>query len=216
MRQLLNKELKLALHPACLMFLGLSAMILIPSYPLSIIFFYSCLGVFFVCVTGRENKDVFYTMLLPVQKRDLVKARFLLVILLQVAQVVLCVPFLFLRDLYPPVGNVVGMDANLALPGFGLLLLGVFNLLFFRGYYKDPNKVGSPFLLGCIGVFLCVCFTEALPHMVPFVRDRLDTPGLAFLPEKLLCLLAGTLLYVLLTALAYRSSARSFEALDLQ
>lgn len=215
MKNLLYKEFRLAIHPAAILFLGLSSMMLIPNYPLSVTFFYSCLGIFFICLNGRENRDILYTMLLPVEKRALVRARFAMAVILQLAQAALCVPFFFLRGLYPPEGNVVGMDANLALLGFGLMLLGVFNFLFFRRYYKNPSKVGAPFLLGSVGVFLMVGVTESLPHFVPFVRDRLDTPLFAFLPEKLLFLLAGAAVYALLTALSYRSSARSFEKLDL-
>ncbi len=215
MKQLLYKEFRLAMHPAAVLFLGLAAMMLIPNYPLSVTFFYSCLGVFFICLNGRENKDLLYTMLLPVEKRDLVKARFGMAAALQLSQVLLCVPCCFLRALYPPEGNVVGMDANLALLGFGLILLGAFNFLFFRRFYRDPTKVGIPFLLGSLGMFLLIGVTEAVPHFVPFVRDRLDTPLFQFLPEKLCFFLAGAALYALLTFLSYRSSARSFEALDL-
>lgn len=215
MKKLLYKEFRLASHPASFLFLGLAAMMCIPNYPLSVTFFYPCLGAFFICLNGRENRDIFYTMLLPVEKRNLVHARFLMVSLLQAGQIVLCVPFCFLRSLYPPTGNAVGLDANLALLGFGFALMGLFNLLFFPRHYKDPSKVGGPFLLGSVGMFLGIGITEALPHFVPLIRDRLDTALFAFLPEKLLCLLAGAALYALLTLLACRLSSRSFEKLDL-
>lgn len=215
MKRLLYKELRLALHPAAVLFLGLSSMMLIPNYPLSVTFFYSCLGVFFICLNARENRDTLYTVLLPVKKRDLVKARFGMVVLLQLALTVLCVPFFFLRSMYPPVGNVVGMDANLALLGFGLMIMGLFDFLFFCQYYKNPSKVGGPFLLGSLGVFFLVGVTEALPHFAPFVRDRLDTPLGACLPEKLLFFLVGAAVYGLLVFFAYRLSVRAFEKLDL-
>ena len=86
MKHLLLKELRLALHPTALIFLGLSAMLLIPSYPYLVVFFYTGLAVFFTCLNGRENKDVTYTLLLPVSKADVVRARFLVVMLLEAAQ----------------------------------------------------------------------------------------------------------------------------------
>ena len=140
MKQLIKKEFLLAAHPTGYLFLGLASMMLIPSYPLTVTFFYPCLGIFFVSMTARENRDIFYSVLLPVKKRDAVKARFLLCAFFQVGQILLCIPLFFLRALYPPEGNIVGLDANLALPGFGLMLMGLFNLIFFPLHYKNPNK----------------------------------------------------------------------------
>ena len=48
MKNLLLKEYRLAMHPTVLIFLALSAMLLIPSYPYYVVFFYTALGVFFV------------------------------------------------------------------------------------------------------------------------------------------------------------------------
>ena len=215
MKRLLKKEFLLAAHPTGYLFLGLAAMMLIPSYPLTVTFFYPCLGIFFVCMTARENRDIFYTVLLPVKKRDAVKARFLLCGFFQAGQIVLCIPFLFLRALYPPEGNIVGLDANLALLGFGLALMGLFNLIFFPLHYKNPVKIGVPFLLGSAALFFGIGISEALPHFVPFVRDNLDTALFLHLPEKFLCFFLGAAIYALLTALACRKSMRLLEALDL-
>ncbi len=58
MKNLLYKEFRLASHPAAFLFLGLAAMMMIPNYPLTVTFFYPCLGAFFICLNGRENRDV--------------------------------------------------------------------------------------------------------------------------------------------------------------
>ena len=44
MKHLLYKEWRLAMHPTALLFLPLSAMLLIPNYPYYVIFFYTSLG----------------------------------------------------------------------------------------------------------------------------------------------------------------------------
>ena len=46
MKNLMRKELLLAMHPASMLFLLLSAMLLIPNYPYYVICFYTCLGTF--------------------------------------------------------------------------------------------------------------------------------------------------------------------------
>lgn len=214
MKNLMRKELVLAMHPASLLFLLLSAMLLIPNYPYYVICFYSCLGAFFICLSGRENRDIEFTALLPVRKTDLVRARIFTVMLMQLAQLVLAVPFALLSSRISA-GNLVGMDANTAFFGFAFMLYGVFNLVFFRCYYHAPSKVGKAFAWGCTAFTVLMVVFEACAHIVPFVRDRLDTPDPAFLGEKLVTLAVGAALYALLSALALRRAARSFAALDL-
>ena len=148
MKNLMRKELVLAMHPASVLFLLLSAMLLIPNYPYYVICFYTCLGTFFICLTGRENRDIEFTALLPVRKTDLVRARVFTVMLMQLAQLVIAVPFAVFSSRVSA-ENLVGMDANTAFFGFALVLYGVFNLVFFRNYYRAPGKVGKAFGWGC-------------------------------------------------------------------
>ena len=97
MKELLNKELKLVLHPTNILFIPLAFMLFIPNYPYLVIMFYTCLGVFFMCQFGRENNDVFFTMMLPVEKRKTVLARIISVSLLELLEIAVCVPIAFLR-----------------------------------------------------------------------------------------------------------------------
>ena len=95
--KLLYKEFKLALHPASVLFLLLSSMMLIPNYPMYVLFFYNTLGIFFICLSGRENHDFAYSLSLPIRKRDAVRARIVFAVILQLAQCVLAVGFMFVR-----------------------------------------------------------------------------------------------------------------------
>lgn len=162
MKALLQKEFKLAMHPTAPMFLCLSAMALIPNYPYYVSFFYLTLAVFFICLSGRENQDVFYTLLLPIRKRDVVKARMIFVICLELVQVLVTVPFAVLRQHLSLSQNVVGIEANIAFFGFAFLLLGIYNLVFFSMYYKDVKKVGKAFAVASIVVFIYIMVAESL------------------------------------------------------
>lgn len=177
MKNLIYKELMLAMHPAAILFLCLSSMLMIPSYPYFIIFFYTCLGVFFICMSGRENKDIYYTMLLPAEKRGIVAARFLLVVLIELLQFAAAVPFALLRSAVYSGPNEAGMNVNPAFFGFAFLMLGLFNLVFFTKYYKNPNKVGVPFLLGCIAFSVCMLLVEASRFAVPLCGTLPERAG---------------------------------------
>ncbi len=215
MKKLLKKEFTLALHPTCWLFLGLSAMVLIPNYPYYVIFFYTGLGLFFTCLTGRENQDVLFSLLLPVSRRQVVQARMVTVMLLELATVVLTALFSLLRQALPLGENAAGMEANLALLGLSLVVLGLGHVAFFGVYYRNVQRVGVAFLWCALAEFLAIGVLEVLAHTVPLFRNRLDTPDPAFLREKLLTLILGLAVYGILTAIAYVRAVRDFEKQDL-
>lgn len=215
MGKLLRKELTLCMHPTVPIMLALSAMVFIPNYPYSVIFFYVSLSLFFTCLTGRENNDIAYSMMLPVAKGDVVKARFLFAILAQMAQLLVMIPLMLLKRVVSPEANQAGMDANIALFAVALLDYGVFNLVFFSGYYKNVKKVGISFVMATVAVFVFVTLEVVSTYAVPLVRDVLDTPDPQNMTAKLIALAVGLAVYVLLTLLTYKRSVKNFEKQDI-
>ena len=126
MLNLLRKELRLAVHPTSWLFLGLSLMLLIPSYPYYVAFFYTGLGIFITCLSARENQDISYMLLLPLPKHDVVRARFVSSVLMELLQVATAAFTLALHHFLIQTSNPVGMDANIALLGLALVELGLF------------------------------------------------------------------------------------------
>lgn len=216
MTKLLKKELALCLHPSAPVMLALSALALVPNYPLCLIYFYMALGLFFICLTGRENQDVVYTMTLPIARRDLVTARFLLAILLELVQLLLCFGFILLHRKLGNVPNAAGMDANLALLAEGFLFFGLYHLVFFPSYYRDVSKVGTSFVKGAVFTALFVTADVVCSYAVRFVRDVLDTPDPQHVGAKLVFLAASALVYLLATLGALRLSQARFEKLDIR
>lgn len=210
MIRLLKKEIKLAMHPTAPAFLLLSAMLLIPNYPYYVVFFYTSLAVFFTCLSGRENQDVLFTLLLPVKRADLVKARFLFVMLLETAQMLTAAVFAVLRNTLIPAPNAAGMDANLTLFAMALVMMGIFHIVFFPMYYRNVQHVGKAFVAGSTAVFAFIILAEAAVHAIPFVRDVLDTPDPAFMGIKGVVMGIGFFLYLALTAGAYRRAKAFF------
>ncbi|MBQ2978264.1 MAG: ABC-2 transporter permease [Clostridia bacterium] len=215
MKYLLCKEFRLVMHPVLPFFLLLSAMLLIPSYPFYVVFFYTLLGIFFSCLGGRENHDIDFTLSLPIRKRSAVSARFLFAVIVEMAQLLLAIVFMLLRNALKIGPNLAGMDANIAFLGLSLMLLGIFNASFFRRYYAAPDKVGKAFVFSSIIGFLAILLLEIGAHALPFMRNTLDTPDPQFLPEKILILLLGIFCYASLTFLSWRCSIKTFEQLDL-
>ena len=213
--KLLKKEFALSMHPTVPLMLLLAAMVLIPNYPYSVISFYSMLSIFFTCMLGRENNDVVYTVGLPVAKADAVRARILFTVLVQLAQLALVALFSLLRAKLGMQANEGGMEANAALLGAGLLLFALFNWCFFTRYYRDVRRVGVSFVIASVLTFVAIAAGEMLEHVVPFIRDRLDTLDAAYRGERLTLLAACAAVYAAATLAALKKSIRLFEKQDL-
>ena len=213
MFDLLYKELRLAAHPSLFIFMCMGALVLIPAYPYGVVFFFGCLGLFQSFMFDRETRDVFYTALLPRPKRDVVKGKLLLAVFSQMLQLALSLPFAFLRTLYLPEGNPVGMEPNAAWYGCGLMIYGIFNLVFFTRFYRTAYKAGTAFLAALVPVTLGIAAMEAVVHFPGM--GWLDGMDGASLPRQVPVLLAGVLVYAAANALAYRVSAKRFERVDL-
>lgn len=213
MKNLLYKEWKLAIHPTGYIFLLFGVMLLIPNYPYFVAFFYQTLAIFFTFMNGNTTNDIFFTALLPVRKRDVVKARLGTVIGLEVLQMLIAVPFAILRNQISPTDNLAGLDAGLALFGLVFIMFGVFNAVFLPQFYRTGYKTGTPYLLATLVMTLVIVAAELVIQLTPALKQVLDTTACT-LPQ-IIVLFAGLLIFVLLNLMAYRRSASAFERLDL-
>lgn len=240
MKQLLMKELRLALHPINYLFLLMSAMLLIPNYPHYVTFFYTTLGVFFLCLFGRENNDVTYTLHLPVGRKKLVQARLLTAVLVELTQMLVCIPFaLISRAMYmSQAAELAGVDKlaslftggqmnvtimkmyflgapNVAFFGLSFVMLGLFNLTFFPLYYCDPAKVGISFVVASVvEALFVVLVTLAVVNSIGFF-GLLRTVDPADLGGKVIMLIVGIAAFAGMTLAACQLSAKRFEQIDL-
>lgn len=214
MKTLLYKQLRLACHPMTPVFCLSGIMLLIPNYPYSVAFFYVTLGLFFTFLNMREQKDIYYSALLPLRKRDTVRAAVAFTVLVELLSVVITALFCLLSaKLQPGKDNAVGMDANLMLLGAGFVLYGVFNLVFFVCLYRSGYKVGAAYLKANLALWPMMFLAEALPHFPSLLwLNRVDTQANL---RQIPILLFGVAVFAVLTILAYRRSARLYERVDL-
>ena len=162
----------------------------------------------------REQKDIYYSAILPIRKRDTVKAALLFAVLVEVLSVIITALFCVLSaQLQPDKDNAVGMDGNLMLLAAGFLIYGVFNLVFFTALYRSGYKVGVAYVKANLAMWPTMLAAEAVVHF----------PGLAWLNRvdaqaelrQLPIFLGGVVLFAALTLVAYRRSAALYEKVDL-
>ncbi|MFZ7101774.1 MAG: ABC-2 transporter permease [Peptococcaceae bacterium] len=210
---LLYKELRLAAHPNLYIFTLLGALVIVPAYPYGMVFLFGCLAPYLTFMYGRETNDIYYTALLPVKKRDTVKAKCLLMVLAQMTQLLISLPFAVLRVHVLPNGNPAGIEANVAYYGFGLMIYALFNVILLTQFFKTAYKVDMAFLLAIIPATIAVIIMEVLVHFPGF--EWLDSVSPAIMFQQLPILAAGVIVYIIGMLIAYRVSAKRFEQVDL-
>ena len=219
MFNLLNKEIKLNLAPVNYMFLAFSSMIIIPNYPCYVPFFYFALSVFFIFNNAELNRDIQYSMVLPITKKDIVKSRCILVFVYEVFGILFTIPFAILRKKLLPMGNDAGIEANAAFYGLVMILLTVFNFCFFTMYYKKAEKPGLPFLISSIIYWIGYALLEFpvwMKNMVPnSILSRLDSTEVQDFAVQWPFLACGIVIFVLGWLLTFQVSAKRFEKVDL-
>jgi len=213
MFNLLYKELRLAAHPNLYIFTLLGVLVIVPAYPYGMVFLFGCLGPYISFMYGRETNDIYYTSLLPVKKRDTVKAKCLLMVLAQMTQLSISLPFAVLRLRTLPSSNPAGIEANIAYYGFGFIVYAIFNLIFLTQFFKTAHKVGKAFVLAIIPASIGVIIMEVLVHIPKF--QWLDSVEPAIMLKQLPILIVGIIVYILSMLVAYRVSANRFQQVDL-
>ena len=79
MKNLLYKEFKLVMHPVIFVFiLAFPILAIFPNYPkfIAFIYIFTCYPIVFIGANkGVSSNDVFYSLTLPVRRKDIVLAR---------------------------------------------------------------------------------------------------------------------------------------------
>ncbi len=222
MKALLYKEFKLAMHPICYIFvLAFPLMILIPSYPLGIGFIYvlTCYPILFLGANkGQQSNDLLYSTLLPVRKKDIVKARIATVTILQfvfVAIMSCLLPLaLYLQSTIPNPPSV-----GITLQGFplliGICLVGyaLADLIFFPIYYRNGRSIVMSTLFTILGfiIYLSI-FTIALPF-IPVIEDGFKWMY-ANLWVQFIILAVALIIYFAIHIAVYKLSSKELERVD--
>lgn len=226
MKALIYKEMRLSMHPICYIFIILfPLMILIPSYPLGIGFIYvlTCYPILFLGANkGQQSNDLLYSTLLPVRKKDIVMARILTVIFMQVAFMLIMSALYPLARLFNEL--IVANSKNpetITIPGLGLnsyvLVLAfaivgyaIADIIFFPIYYKHGKSIVMSTLFTILGFVVYIgIFTIGLPFI-----PGLDILNHLHLGIQFAILAAAILISFALHIIVYKVSAKRLEKVD--
>ena len=205
------------MHPTAFIFLFFAVLVFVPNYPYEVIFFFSCLSVFFCCMMTRENGDIAFSCALPVKKEHIPLAKMLVVFGLQGIILLLVGIIGAVKGAVLPAEqyvNQAGISANLALVGNGAVLLGVFNLIFFPRYFKSPDRIGVPFVIGAVVVFFLIGVFIVSRWATPLYSITLNGLNSQNIGAKAAALTIGIVIYIVLSAISCKLSMRHFQRID--
>ena len=217
MKNLLCKEIRLATPLLTFLFLGFTAMTFIPGYPILCGAFFVCFGIFQSYQNGRTDNDILYTVLLPVKKSHVVKAKYAAAVTVELTAFCLfavftCVRMLWLSDSGVYKTNVL-MGANPVFLAFVLLIFTAFNVVFIGGFFKTAYNFGKPFIAFLVMSFLLIGLGETLHHLPGL--GWLNELGLDHAGRQLPVLLAAAVAYAAATTVSCRTAQNRFEKIDL-
>jgi len=217
MNALLKKEMRLSALLLTYLFIGFAFMTMLPGYPVLCGVFFINLGIFQSFQSAREANDIVFSALLPVAKRDVVKGKYQFSVMIELCgfalmAVLTLVRMTALSDAAVYRQNAL-MNANPFCLGCALVMFGVFNLIFLGGFFRTAYSLGKPFITYIIVNFLLIGIAEALHHFPGM--EALNAFGFDHIGLQLLTLLAGALLYILLTVISYNKACENFERIDL-
>ncbi len=217
MNKMFRKEIKLAASPLSFFFILAAFLTFVPGYPILLGAFFTTLGIFYSFQTMRENNDITYSLLLPIRKGDIVKAKFAFTLFIELCSflimvLITIVRMTILKNEAVYTSNAL-MCANLTFLGFSLLIFGMFNFVFVAGFFKTAYYFAKPFISYCVIAMIMIVLAETLHHIPKLAA--LNSFGFDSLVMQTAVFIIGIVMFLLLTFSALKKSVASFERIDL-
>jgi len=226
MKNLLYKELKLCLNPQIIIFSFLSLLVLIPSWPSAVAFVYLFSGISTIFPRALADKDIVYSAMLPVRKADVVKGKVLLVTTVELFSILISIPAAALKILIIDPALIASTEAsdqatqqaylssiapNFACYGFVFIAMGVFALVLFPWYYRNPAKINWP---GVVSI-LAGIFTLGIGIGLQSFITQLQTYDAIGLVVQLSVLVFGLAFFAIATIIAEKKAEKNFAKVDI-
>jgi ABC-2 type transport system permease protein len=212
MRSLLYKEFRLAINPLFYLVLLFGVLLLIPEWVFLLApmyFLFTALPNIFTM--ARAQNDIGFSVMLPVRRRDIVKARIASMVIFEVAQIVVTAIFAVIHLMIFQKRNFL-MDPNAAYIGCVFLMFGIFNIIFFPMFYKTAYKIGLPVMIGVAAALVFSFIAEMLILAVPALQGL---GGRENIPAQLAVMGGGIAVFILLSYAAYSISAKRFDSVNI-
>lgn len=216
MTNLLYKEFKLSINTfffiAPVLF---GALFLIPQWP----FFIALMYFFFISVpniyvTYNSQNDNGFSLMMPVKKSEIVKAKMLSFISLEMLHLIAGAVFAVIHIYLYKTDNFT-LDLNSAFFGIAFMMFALFNSIFFPLYFRTAYNYGIPTIAATVisilfvtGIELLVLFNSTFAHYLEGKSSEMRI-------LQLFILLAGIIIFGAVNLFTYWKSANLIDKIDL-
>ncbi len=218
MYNLLMKDIKLGVNPFFYFMPFLTgALMLIPGWLYFFVFLYFC----FITIPNiygayKTQNDLIFSIMMPVTKKDIVKSKMAVVVLLELLHIVTAAIYGVIHTQIYPDFNYFFFGPSIGFFGLCFVMLAIFNLIFISMYYKTSYKYGFPTVVGIIGAMLFGAAAEWVGIKNSMVFDLFKGKGADNFAIQFAILITGIVIFAIFTIIAYNIAIKRFKKVEIQ
>lgn len=218
MYNLVMKDIKLGVHPMFFVLPFLTgALMLIPGWLYLLVILYFCWLTMPNMFSGfRTQNDLMFTAMMPVTKKDMVKARTAIIVILELMHMVIAMIFGGVTlHLFPNL-TYYFFEPHMGFWGLCFAMLAIYNLFFIPMFYKTAYKHGKASFASITAAMIFAIAAQWLGIQNSFVRDLFNGSGADNAGLQISILIAGIVLFIAFTLIAYRIAVKRFLKVEIQ
>ncbi|WP_239613713.1 ABC-2 transporter permease [Cohnella mopanensis] len=217
MYNLVMKDLKLGVNPMFFVLpLLMGALMLVPGWLYFLVPLYFCWITIPNTFAGfRTQNDLMFTSMMPVTKKDIVKARITVIVILELLHIVIAMIYgMITIRLYPNL-TYYFFAPHMGFWGLCFVMLAIFNLIFISMYYKTAYKYGGATTASITGAMLFAGIAQWLGIENSYVTDIFNGTGADNTALQISILLAGIVIFFAITMISYRVAVKRFLKVEI-
>ncbi|MEK4061600.1 MULTISPECIES: ABC-2 transporter permease [unclassified Paenibacillus] len=217
MYNLVMKDLKLGVNPWFFVLpLILGGLMLIPGWVYFLVPLYFC----FITVPNmfggfKSQNDLMFSTMMPVAKTDIVKSRIAVVVILELMHLLVAMIFSIFTFLLYPHLTYIFYAPHMGFWGLCFIMLAIFNIIFISMYYKTAYKYGAATTASTTAAILFAGVAQWAGIQSPWMNDIFYGSGTDNKALQLSILIAGLVIFISFTLIAYRIAVKRFLRVEI-
>ena len=193
------------------------ALMLVPGWLYFIVILYFCWITIPIMFAGyRTQNDLIFTTMMPVTRKDMVKARVFVIVILELLHIVSAMIFGMLNIRLHSNQTYYFFAPHMGFWGLCFVMLAIFNIIFIPMYYKTAYKYGKATFASITAAVVFAGVAQWLGIQNYFVSGIFNGSGADNMALQISILIAGIVIFISFTMVAYRIAYKRFLQVEIQ